>query len=80
MDAVHETVAWAFAAVALTPVGMLGPAAGITAADAADVAELPTPLVATTRNVYEVPFVNPVTVQLRPDVVQVRLPGVDVTV
>lgn len=79
-DADHETVACAFPAIAATLEGTLGPAAGITAAEAAEAAELPTVFVATTRNVYDVPLVSPVTVQLTPEVEHVRLPGVDVTV
>ena len=45
-----------------TPVGAPGTVRGITAADVADTAPVPTLLVALTRNVYEVPFVKPVTV------------------
>ena len=79
-DADHETIACALPAIAATLEGTLGPAAGITAAEAAEAAELPTVFVATTRNVYDVPLVSPETVQLTPEVEHVRLPGVDVTV
>ena len=54
---------------------------GVTALDAADALPVPTPLVAVTVKVYEVPGVSPVTLQVSaPDVVQVRPPGVEVTV
>jgi len=54
---------------------------GVTAFDAADDADVPPPFVAVVLNVYDVPFVNPVTVQLPEDAltVQVKEPGVDVT-
>ena len=76
----HDTVACPLPAIAVTPVGAPGPAIGVTAVEAADAAELPTPLVATTLKVYAVPFVRPVTVHRRPDEVHVFDPGVDVTV
>jgi hypothetical protein len=38
------------------------PAAGVTTADTADAADVPIVLVAVAVNVYEVPFVRPVTV------------------
>jgi hypothetical protein len=53
---------------------------GVTAVEAAEAAELPTPLVATTLKVYAVPLVRPVTVQSKPEEVHVFDPGVDVTV
>jgi len=55
---------------------------GVTAFDAADAAEVPPPFVAVALNVYDVPFVKPDTVQLpeEPVTVQVRFPGVEVTV
>ena len=62
--AVHVTVAEALPAVAVTPVGVAGTVAGVTAVEAADAAPLPTAFVAVTRNVYAVPFVKPVIVVL----------------
>jgi hypothetical protein len=46
--------------VAVTPVGALGTPAGVTVADCADAAEVPTPFVAVAVNVYSEPFVSPV--------------------
>jgi hypothetical protein len=60
--AVQATDADAFPAVAVTAVGALGGAAGVTAFDEADAGPVPTPLVAVTTNVYVVPFVSPGTV------------------
>jgi hypothetical protein len=66
---------------AVAPVGAAGTVAvGVTAAVAADEAPVPTELVAVTLNVYEVPLVRPVTMQVRaPVVAQVKEPGVEVT-
>jgi hypothetical protein len=50
--AVHDTAAWAFPAVPLTPVGAPGTVHGVTAAEAADAAEVPATFVAVTVNVY----------------------------
>jgi len=60
--AVHETVADASPATALTAVGAPGRPGVVTAADAALEAELPTEFVATTVNVYDVPSARPVQV------------------
>jgi hypothetical protein len=63
--AVNETVAApAVVTTADTDVGAFGTVAGITAVDAADAAEVKSPLFAVALNVYGVPFVNPVTTQL----------------
>ena len=43
-------------------VGAEGIVDGVAAVETADVAPVPTTLVALTRNVYDVPFVKPVTV------------------
>jgi hypothetical protein len=54
---------------------------GVTAFDAAEAADVPPPFVAVAVNVYDVPFVNPDTVQL-PDVpvtVHVNESGIEVT-
>ncbi|GAA3406271.1 hypothetical protein GCM10020370_32650 [Paenibacillus hodogayensis] len=78
------TVAVPLPAVAVTFVGALGTligATGVTLPDAADAAELPALFLATTVNVYAVPFVNPVTVTgLAVVLVPVIPPGLDVTV
>ena len=49
--------------------------------EAADAADVPPPFVAVALNVYDIPFVKPVTVQLpeAPVTVHVRFPGVEVT-
>ena len=53
-------------AVALTAVGESGVVSGVTAADAALAGESPTPFVATTVNVYAVPFARPVHAAVSP--------------
>ena len=79
--AVHDTTDWAFAFdEAKTAVGAPGAVAGIAAADATDAAPLPAEFVAVTVNVYDVPFVRPVTTQEVDALVQVNDPGVEVTV
>jgi len=54
--------------------------AGTTAPEGADAEPVPALFVAETVNVYEVPFVSPLTVQLVVTVVQMKDPGVEVTV
>jgi acyl-coenzyme A thioesterase PaaI-like protein len=79
--AVQDTTAWAFAApVALTAVGAPGTVDGVAAAEAIEAAPVPETFVAVTVNVYDVPFVRPVTVHDVVAVVQVNEPGEDVTV
>jgi hypothetical protein len=80
--AVQNTVALAFPATALTPVGAPGTVTGVTEFDAADAGPLPTELVAVTVKVYAVPLVSPVTVALvaLPPAVAVWPPGDAVTV
>ena len=69
------------AGVATAPVGAPGTVAGITGAEAAEAGPVPTTFAAVTLNVYDVPLVRPLTVQLRaPPVVQVFAPGAEVTV
>jgi hypothetical protein len=63
-----------------TPVGTPGTVAGTTDADALDAEPVPALFVAVTVNVYEVPLVRPLTVQLVIVVVHVNQPGDDVTV
>jgi hypothetical protein len=62
-----------------SPVGASGSAIGVTLADGADAAEGPIPFVATTVNVYAVPFVSPYTVIGLVVPVPVSPPGLDVT-
>jgi len=79
--AIHDTTDCVFtAAVAETEVGASGTADGTIADEAAEAVEVPDAFVAVTRNVYEVPFVKPETVQDVNAVVHVNEPGVEVTV
>jgi hypothetical protein len=81
--AVQDTTDWPFALeLAETEVGAPGTVDGVAAADAAEALLVPIGFVAVTLNVYEVPFVSPVTTHLRPLslVLHLKLPGVDVTV
>jgi hypothetical protein len=79
--AVHETSAEPSPATADTPVGASGATAGVTGVDADEAGPSPFSLVATTVNVYAVPLVSPDTVhEVAPEVVQVKPPGLDVTV
>jgi hypothetical protein len=61
---VHDSATWPLPAVPDTPVGAPGTADGVTGAEAAESAPVPTALIAATVNVYAVPFVSPVTVKL----------------
>jgi len=77
----HATVACAFPAVALTWRGALGAPIGADWPEANEAADEPSEFFATTVNVYFVPFVNPLTVQVSAPVVEhVFPPGDDVTV
>jgi hypothetical protein len=78
--AVHDTVAWAAPETPTTEVGAPGTASGVTEPEDADDELLPTALVAVTLNVYGLPLVSPLTVQLVVAVVQVNPPGEEVTV
>lgn len=83
LGAVKETVACPFPAVAETAVGAAGTVtgrAGVTAVLAEEALDAPSLFVATTVNVYAVPFVSPDTVigELAP--LPVNPPGLDVTV
>ena len=82
--AVHDTEACEAPAAAVTPVGAPGTVAaavGVTAFDAAELADVPTAFVAFTVNVYDVPFVRPgTTTDVAPDVDAVAPPGEAVTV
>ena len=64
----------------MNPVGAEGEAAGVTEDEILE-GDDPAELSAATRNVYEVPFVKPVTTQESGPVVHVQVnpPGVDVT-
>jgi hypothetical protein len=80
-DAVHDTTIDPLPGATVTPVGEYGRSSGVTAADGADAAPLPALFDATTVNVYAVPFVRPVTLQVSaPVVVHVLPPGEEVTV
>ena len=74
----HETRAEMFAGVAITAVGAAGTTRGVTAEDTAEAGPAPRTFRATTVNVYAVPLVSPLTVQLEPVVEQVRPPGQEV--
>ena len=60
--ALHVKETCVFPGVPATAVGGSGTAAGVTADDTVETALVPATLVALTRNVYDVPFVKPVTV------------------
>jgi hypothetical protein len=60
--AVHDTTAWMFPGVAVTPVGAPGTALGMTAALATETEDVPAALFAVTVNVYAVPLDRPATV------------------
>jgi hypothetical protein len=80
----HDTLADAASGEATTFIGAPGtaPAVGVTPVDAVDAALVPTEFVAVAVNVYVVPFVSPVTVQVNVGDVAVHVnePGDDVTV
>ena len=77
--AVHDTTAWVLPETPDTAVGAPGPVAGVTAEETPELQ--PTLFVAFTVNVYAVPLVRPVTVQVVAVVVeQVNEPGEEVTV
>jgi hypothetical protein len=80
--AVHDTFDWVDSnEVAATPVGAPGTVDGVAEFDATEAALVPALFVAVTVNVYEVPFVRPVTVQVvRVVALHVAVPGVAVTV
>ena len=61
-------------------VGTLAATNGITAFDGSLASEVPTPFVATTVNVYEVPFVRPVHTAVTPATAHEAPAGEDVTV
>ena len=64
--AVHDTVAWALPAVAVTAEGAPGTVIGVTLAEAAEAGPLPAALFAVTVKVkvYAVPLVRPLTTAL----------------
>ena len=79
----HDTVACPLPGVAFAPVGAPGTVAdadGITGVEAADAGPVPTPFVAVTVKVYDVPSVRPVTVTGLVVFIAVNPPGDDVTV
>jgi hypothetical protein len=64
----------------LTPVGAPGTVAGVTGADALEVADVPCTLVALTVKVYAVPFVRPIAVVFVAFVVVANAAGLEITV
>ena len=83
LPALTVTVADVAPATAAVGVGGVpGAAIGLTEPDAAEAAEVPDVFVAVALKVYGVPVVRPVTVHESAGLVtvQVRLPGVEVTV
>ena len=80
VGAVHERETCALPAVGVRPVGGSGTVIGVVLFEAADAAPIPTELVAVTVNVYDVPFVRPVTVIGDDAPVAVNPPGFEVTV
>ena len=75
--AVNVTTAFVFPGVALSIVGAPGNVDGMTPTDTE--APVPIELIATTVNVYEVPFAKPVTVMGELGAVAVKPPTLDVT-
>jgi hypothetical protein len=80
VGAVHDTTACVEPNTPDTPVGEPGTVAGTTAPETLEAELVPALFVAVTVNMYEVPLVRPVTVQLVVAVVQVNEPGEEVTV
>jgi hypothetical protein len=85
-DGVHESATF-WTPLTLLPVavsemvGAGGGGAGVTAFDGVDGADVPTPFVAVTVNVYGVPLVKPVTVhEVAPEEAHVLDSGEEVTV
>ena len=76
----HATFAERTAAVALTEVGGSGVVAGVTTSEAMLCGESPALFVATTVNVYAVPFVRPVQFALTPVTTHDAPKGDDATV
>ena len=79
IGAVHDTVIEESPNCVVAAEGEPGIDAGTTAADVMAEPE-PTAFSATTENVYAVPFVSPLTVQLVPEVEHSKPPGEAVTV
>jgi len=78
--AVHETRTWVLPNEPAMSVGASGALAGTTDAEAVDAEPAPALFVEVTVNVYVVPFVRPVTMQLVVEVVHESEPGDEVTV
>ena len=81
--AVNVTLACALPAVAVTAVGAPGTVRGVTLFDGAEAAPEPAAFVATTVNVYAVPFVRPViacVVAVVPALLSTPPAGFDITV
>jgi hypothetical protein len=76
----NETVACPLSAVASTLCGAPGVVAGMTVFDGTDANPIPSRLLAITVNVYDVPFVSPLTVIGLAVPVALTPPGCDTTV
>jgi hypothetical protein len=80
VGATKDTIAWALPPTAVGAAGAFGTVAGVTELDWVLETELPILFVATTVNVYAVPFVNPSTVRGEEAPLAVNPPVDDVTV
>lgn len=76
----HDKKTCVFPAVAVSPVGAAGTVGNIIGLDDADAGPAPAALVAVTVNVYDAPFVNPVTVIGPPVEVAEIFPGLEIAV
>ena len=75
VGAVNVITTLPFPAAAVTFVGAFGTVEGVKEDDEVEAADVPMPFIATTLNVYAVPFVNPLTTQLFVGAVVVQLPA-----
>jgi hypothetical protein len=73
------TITELFPARSRTLRGELEMSAGVTLFELAEAGPLPPAVMAATRKEYRVPFVSPLTVHVRSDVVHVKPPGLLVT-
>jgi len=75
----HPRLTWPLPGAATTTDGASGTVIGVTAADGADAAPVPTPFDAATVKVYEVPLTSPVTMIGEAVPLTVIPPGLEVT-
>ena len=75
VGAVNVITTLPFPAAAVTFVGAFGTVEGVKEDDDVEDADVPIPFIATTLNVYAVPFVNPLTTQLFVGAEVVQLPA-----